>query len=175
MFRDFIYGTFPFLPNLFSGWQLTNEQMMVIALFSAASSYILVRITAGVRILTIPLSFCACFFAAMFANWFFKDFHMMAVSELQKTLMFTVVGHMIATTGYACLLQCNKIGRNAINPGFFAPMQAIRRRLTAMRCSTVILPRARPDSRSPSIFPLRQATTPTIRWHAVKAGASVFP
>jgi hypothetical protein len=87
----------PYFPNLMSGWNLTDQQMMIIALFSGCSSYVMVRVASGVKVITAPVSFCACFFAAMFANWFFKDFHIHAISTIQKTMIFTIVGHMVAT------------------------------------------------------------------------------
>ncbi len=97
MLHDIINGNLPFLPNLFSGWQLTNQQMLIIALFTAAASYVLVRVASGVKVITLPICFSSLFICAMFANWFFKDFHIVGISEIQKTLIFTVLGQAIAS------------------------------------------------------------------------------
>jgi uncharacterized membrane protein YccF (DUF307 family) len=97
MLRDILSGNLPFLPNVFSAWNMTNQQLVIIALFSAASAYVLVRIASGVRVITVPISFSAFFIAAMCSNWFFKDFYIPAVSEIQKTLIFTVIGHIVSS------------------------------------------------------------------------------
>jgi carbon starvation protein CstA len=97
MLRDIMNGDVPFLPNMFSVWNMTNQQLIIIALFSVAAAYVMVRVASGVRVITIPICFSSFFIAAMFSNWFFKDFHITAISEIQKTLIFTVVGHIVVS------------------------------------------------------------------------------
>jgi hypothetical protein len=83
------------LPNIFSAWNLTKQQLLTIGLMSGAASYLLVLILASVRSITVPISFAALFIAGMFSNWFFRDYHFQTFSKLQETLIFTSIGHVI--------------------------------------------------------------------------------
>ena len=85
----------PFLPNIFSAWNLTNQQFLVIGLLSCAASYVLVLILASVRSITIPVSFASMFIGGMFSNWFFRESHFQALSKLQETLIYTVLGQIV--------------------------------------------------------------------------------
>jgi uncharacterized membrane protein YccF (DUF307 family) len=97
MLRDILNGDMPGLPSLFSGLHLSSEQMMIIGLFTAAAAYMLVRVAAGVRIVTLPICFSSLFICAMVANWYFSDVYIHGISEVQKTLILTVVGHVVAS------------------------------------------------------------------------------
>jgi hypothetical protein len=97
MLQDILSGNLPYLPNIFSMWQISTKQFLAIALLSGAASYVLVLILAGIRSLTIPITFGLLLVAGMFSNWFFKDYHLQSLSELQETLIFTVVGHIFAS------------------------------------------------------------------------------
>jgi hypothetical protein len=85
-----------YLPNPFTAWDMTNQQLMIIFLFTAASGYVMTRITHGVKVITWPVCFAGLFIAAMFSNWFFKDFYFYAITEIQKTFILTAVGQAAA-------------------------------------------------------------------------------
>ncbi len=86
----------PFLPNIFSAWDMTNQQLLVIGLLSCGASYLLVIILASVKSITGPVSFAAMFIGGMFANWIFRDSHFQILSKLQETLVYTLLGQVIA-------------------------------------------------------------------------------
>jgi hypothetical protein len=87
-------NVFQFMPNIFTAWNLTNQQLLAIALLSGAASYVLVLLLASVRSLTIPISFACLFISGMFANWLFREYHFQTLSKLQETLIYTTVGHI---------------------------------------------------------------------------------
>ncbi len=96
MFHNLLNGWGSYLPNPFTTWDLTNQQLMIIFLFTTATGYVLTRIAHGVKVVTWPVCFASLFIAGMFANWFFKDIYFSAITEIQKTLIFTSLGQAIA-------------------------------------------------------------------------------
>ncbi len=95
MLNDLLNGQMPGIPNILTGWNLTNQQMLIVALFTAAATYVIVRMAAGVRVITIPVSVSVLFICAMAANWYLRDIHMSGITDIQKTMILTIIGHVL--------------------------------------------------------------------------------
>jgi hypothetical protein len=93
--------------NDFASWNPTALTMYSIVGFGVLSSWILTKFVAAPPLFSGPISFMILTFSAMISNFSARSFIMMGTSELQKALLFTVVGHAV---GGLLLLAIFKVG-----------------------------------------------------------------
>jgi hypothetical protein len=98
--------------NDFSTWSPPGLTLHIIIGFSVLSAWIMTRIVAAPPLFAGPICFMILTFAAMVSNFAARSQMMMGTSELQKTLLFTVVGHAIAGV---ILLAIFKVGVKAVS------------------------------------------------------------
>jgi hypothetical protein len=82
--------------NEFSSWTPPNLVLYTILGFGILSAWIMTRFVAAPPMFAGPISFITLTFAAMVSNFAARGHVMMGTSDLQKALLFTVVGHAVA-------------------------------------------------------------------------------
>jgi hypothetical protein len=95
----------------FSRWSPPPLTMYTIFGFGILSSWIMTRIVAAAPLFAGPISFMILTFAAMFTNFVGRSVGMMGTSEIQKALIFTVLGHAVAGI---LLLAIFKVGEKGV-------------------------------------------------------------
>jgi hypothetical protein len=80
----------------FASWSPGGITMYTIVGFSVLSSWVMTRIVAIAPLFAGPISFIVLTFAAMVSNFAARGTIMMGTSDLQKILLFTVLGHAVA-------------------------------------------------------------------------------
>jgi hypothetical protein len=80
----------------FSTWHPPMPVMMSIIVLGLMSSYMMTRFIAASALFVGPISFMILSFAAMACNFYGRGIALMGSSDMQKALMFTVIGHSIA-------------------------------------------------------------------------------
>jgi hypothetical protein len=80
----------------FSSWNPPALTMYSIVGFGVLSSWILNKFVAAPPLFSGPICFMILTFAAMISNFIARSYIMMGTSELQKALLFTVIGHAVA-------------------------------------------------------------------------------
>lgn len=99
--------------NEFSSWSPPTLMLYTILSFGVLSSWVMTRFVAAAPLFAGPISFMVLTFAAMLMNFTFRTVPMMGTSDLQKTLLFTTLGHAIAGL---ILLAIFKVGeRRAVS------------------------------------------------------------
>jgi hypothetical protein len=93
--------------NDFTSWNAPVVVMNTILSFGILSAWIMTRFVAAPPLFAGPICFIALSFAAMFSNFMARGVGMMGVSDLQRALLFTVVGHAVAAI---LLLAIFKVG-----------------------------------------------------------------
>ena len=82
--------------NDFTAWNPPQLVLYTIWGFGILSAWVITRFVVAPPLFAGPISFIALTFAAMISNFAARSQVLMGTSELQKALMFTVVGHAIA-------------------------------------------------------------------------------
>jgi hypothetical protein len=82
--------------NDFVAWNPPDLVLYTILGVGALSAWIITRFVVAPPLIAGPVSFIALTFAAMVSNFSARDQSMMGVSDMQKTVFFTVLGHAIA-------------------------------------------------------------------------------
>jgi hypothetical protein len=95
----------------FSSWNPPKMTLYTILAFGALSSFIMTRVVAAAPLFAGPVSFMILTFAALFSNFSFRGISMMGTTEIQKTLIFTVIGHAVAGV---LLLAIFKVGEKGV-------------------------------------------------------------
>jgi hypothetical protein len=80
----------------FSAWNPPNLTLYTIVSFGLLSAWMMTRIVAAAPLFAGPVSFIILTSAAMISNFSFREVGMMGTSEIQKALIFTVLGHAVA-------------------------------------------------------------------------------
>jgi hypothetical protein len=80
----------------FLSWTPPQLTLYVIVGFSALSAWIMTWFAARPPLFVGPLSFVSLAFAAMMANFAGRSYVMMGTSDVQKVLLFCVIGHAVA-------------------------------------------------------------------------------
>jgi hypothetical protein len=94
----------------FVEWNPTQLTLYTILGFGALSSWIMTRFAAKPPLFVGPISFMTLSFAAMISNFAGRSVVMMGTSEVQKALLFTVIGHSVAGI---ILLAVLRVGASA--------------------------------------------------------------
>jgi hypothetical protein len=80
----------------FSVWNTPPITLYTIMFFGVLSSWLMTRVVAASPLFAGPICFMILTFAAMLSNFSSRGISMMGTSEIQKTLIFTVLGHAVA-------------------------------------------------------------------------------
>jgi hypothetical protein len=97
------------LPHLSFDAPAMSHLLLLIWLMSAANAILMMKVLDGVKLLTLPVSMGVMFVAASYANQFGQMPIFAELTETQRVLGLTTLGHMVAGV---ILLVCFR----AINP-----------------------------------------------------------
>jgi hypothetical protein len=89
----------------FTSWSPPDLVLYTILGFGVLSSWIMTRYVAAPPLFAGPISFMILTFSAMLSNFAARAHTMMGTSDLQKALMFTVLGHAVAGIILLCLFK----------------------------------------------------------------------
>jgi hypothetical protein len=95
----------------FNAWNPPHLTLYTIVGFGVLSSWIMTRIVAAAPLFAGPICFIILTVSALLSNFAFRAVGMMGTSEVQKALIFTVLGHAIA--GVA-LLAVFRVGAKGV-------------------------------------------------------------
>jgi hypothetical protein len=82
--------------NEFTSWSPPVVVMYTMLGLGVLSAWLMTRFVAAAPLFAGPISFIVLTFSAMLANFTFRGFAMMGTTEIQKAIVFTVLGHTIA-------------------------------------------------------------------------------
>ncbi len=82
--------------NDFASWTPPLDTLYTILGLGILSSAIMTRFVAAAPLFAGPICFMILTFSAMVSNFSARSTVMMGTSEIQKAMMFTVVGHIVA-------------------------------------------------------------------------------
>ncbi len=82
--------------NDFVAWNPPNLVLYTMLCVGALSAWIITRFVVAPPLIAGPVSFIALTFAAMVSNFSGRSQSMMGVSDIQKVVFFTVIGHTVA-------------------------------------------------------------------------------
>jgi hypothetical protein len=91
----------------FNSWNPSHLTLYTIVGFGLLASWIMTRIVAAAPLFAGPICFIILTVAALISNFAFRSVGMMGTSEIQKALIFTVLGHAVAGV---VLLAIFKVG-----------------------------------------------------------------
>jgi hypothetical protein len=80
----------------FTVWNPPQIVLYTILGFGILSSWVITKFVASPPLFAGPISFIVLTFAAMLGNFAARGYVMMGANDLQKALLFTVIGHAIA-------------------------------------------------------------------------------
>jgi hypothetical protein len=80
----------------FNAWNPPYLTLYTIISFGVLSAWFMTRIVSAAPLFAGPVSFVTLTIAAMLSNFSFREVSMMGTSEIQKALIFTLLGHAIA-------------------------------------------------------------------------------
>jgi hypothetical protein len=95
----------------FSNWNPPHFTLYTIVFFGLLSAWLMTRVVAAAPLFSGPVSFIVLTVAAMLSNFTFREVGMMGTTEIQKALIFTVLGHAIAGV---LLLALFKVGAKGV-------------------------------------------------------------
>ena len=91
----------------FISWNPPHFTLYTIVFFGLLSAWIMSRVVAAAPLFAGPICFIILTAVAMLSNFAFREVGMMGTSEIQKALIFTVLGQAIAGV---LLLAVFKVG-----------------------------------------------------------------
>jgi hypothetical protein len=97
----------------FLSWNPPQLTLYSILGFGVLSSWIMTRFAAKPPLFVGPISFMTLSFAAMMSNFAGRSFVMMGTSEVQKALLFTVIGHSVAGIILLAIFRVGVTGKRA--------------------------------------------------------------
>ncbi len=97
--------------NDFAAWNPPQTVLYTMWGFGVLSAWIITRFVASPPLFAGPISFIVLTFAAMLSNFAARSYVMMGANDLQKALLFTVIGHAIASV---ILLAVFRVGHRSI-------------------------------------------------------------
>jgi hypothetical protein len=95
----------------FSAWNPPQLTLYTIVSFGLLSAWLMTRFVAAAPLFAGPICFIILTVAAMLSNFSFREVGMMGTSEIQKALIFTVLGHAVAGV---MLLAIFKVGAKGV-------------------------------------------------------------
>lgn len=95
----------------FMSWNPPNFTLYTVLGFGLLSSWIMTRVVAAAPLFAGPVSFIILSAFAIFSNFAFREVGLMGTSEIQKALVFTVLGHAVAGV---LLLAVFKVGEKGV-------------------------------------------------------------
>jgi uncharacterized membrane protein YhhN len=98
----------PSMAEIFGHWNAPSNIVQIVTLFSVASALILVKFTNGIKILTLPISYSMLFFGAMAFNRLAANLPTPGLLEMQRTILFTVAGHIVASFALLLFLRAER-------------------------------------------------------------------
>jgi hypothetical protein len=96
MLENVLNYAFPAFGGYVSRAHLTEDVVIMAALFSIAGTYILSQFTKDFGYLTWPINFCTVFFGACLANFFLAGFDFPTIGDISKPMLYTLIGMMTA-------------------------------------------------------------------------------
>ncbi len=82
--------------NEFSTWSPPKLTLYTIVAFSAVSSWVLSRVVAAPPLFLVPVAFIILTISGMLSNFSSRGIALMGTGEIQRALIFTVIGHAVA-------------------------------------------------------------------------------
>ena len=80
----------------FQSWSPPILMFYPMLALSFACAFIVSIFTAAPRLFTVPIGFMILMFAATLSNFLARGLFLSGITELQKTLMFTIAGNCVA-------------------------------------------------------------------------------
>jgi hypothetical protein len=90
------FSTFVKFWSDFSAWNPPQLVLYTILSFGILSAWLMTRVVSAAPLFAGPICFIILTVAAMLSNFSFREIGMMGTSEIQKALIFTVLGHAVA-------------------------------------------------------------------------------
>jgi hypothetical protein len=82
--------------NDFISWSPPKLTLYTMVAFGVLSSWIMTRIVAAPPLFAGPICFVVLTSAAMLSNFTLHGIPMMGITDVQKALLFTLIGHAVA-------------------------------------------------------------------------------
>ena len=79
----------------FHNWHPGSLVLYTMLIISCLSAILITRMTGAIALIAIPASFVILYYSAMLCNYAAVSVPMVAVGEMQKALIFSVIGHFI--------------------------------------------------------------------------------
>jgi hypothetical protein len=80
----------------FQQWTPPTSLFYPMLALSLACAFIISMFTAAPRLFTVPIGFMILMFSATLSNFLARGLFLSGITELQKTMMFTILGNSIA-------------------------------------------------------------------------------
>jgi hypothetical protein len=80
----------------FISWNPPDLTMRIMLLIGALSAWVITRFVVAPPLMVAPVSFIALTFAAMISNFTGRSHMVMGISDLQRAIICTVIGHAVA-------------------------------------------------------------------------------
>jgi hypothetical protein len=94
----------------FQSWTPSSPTFYTVLSFGILSAWIMTRLVAVAPLFAGPISYGFLTFSGFLSNFAFRGTPMMGMSDIQKALIFTVVGHVIAGLLLLAVLRVNVKG-----------------------------------------------------------------
>jgi hypothetical protein len=95
----------------FNAWNPPSLTLYTMVSFGLLSAWLMTRVVSAAPLFAGPVCFIILTVAAMLSNFSFREVSMMGTSEIQKALIFTVLGHAVAGV---LLLALFKVGAKGV-------------------------------------------------------------
>jgi hypothetical protein len=92
----------------FQAWSPPTSMLYPMLALSLGCAFIISIFTAAARLFTVPIGFMILMFASTFSNFLARDVFISGITELQKTIMFTVLGCSIASIVVLALFKVSE-------------------------------------------------------------------
>ncbi len=91
----------------FQSWTPPINMFYAMIALSLGCAFIISIFTAAPRLFTVPAGFILLMFASTLSNFLARDVFIGGLTELQKTIMFSIIGNCIAAIVLLALFKAN--------------------------------------------------------------------
>ena len=92
----------------FQSWTPPTLMLYPMLALSLICAFIVSLFTAAPRLIAVPIGFIVLMFAATLSNFLARNLFLSGITELQKTMMFTILGDSIACIVILALFKVNE-------------------------------------------------------------------
>jgi hypothetical protein len=92
----------------FQAWSPPTSMLYTMLALSLGCAFIISVFTAAARLFTVPISFMVLMFASTFSNFLGRSIFVSGVTELQKTIVFTILGCSIASIAVLAMFKVSE-------------------------------------------------------------------